>query len=215
MWENIGVEEVVCLDRRLGAAEMFWADTGTWARGTKGVELTDGTYMCHTTRLGKQEKVAGTLRKRGTLLVKETEVRDYGTYCFGRGLRVERRRQWWHECGELGRGWRNVFCSQLCVYKGHRWRCWKNKDPSYSWPSYPILRQSTTHLAILCNTHIIFGWQIVPPCARTNLNYSSQVLSIWFISNLNLPKTIPRMLLNIPFSTDIMGNLLPQFISTR
>jgi len=65
--ENMGVEAMVRLGKRLGAAEMFWDDAGTCARGTKGLELRDGTNMCQTMRLAKQAKVAGTFGNGGTL----------------------------------------------------------------------------------------------------------------------------------------------------
>ena len=39
MLENVGVEEVVRLGKRLGAVEMFWDDAGTRTRGAKGLEL--------------------------------------------------------------------------------------------------------------------------------------------------------------------------------
>jgi len=58
---------VVRLDKRLGAAEMFWDDAGIRARGTKGLKLRDGTNKCHTTRLAKQAKVAGMFRNGGAL----------------------------------------------------------------------------------------------------------------------------------------------------
>jgi len=59
MLDNIGVEAVVRLRKILGAAEMFWDDAGTCARGAKGLELRDGMNKCRTTRLAKQAKVAG------------------------------------------------------------------------------------------------------------------------------------------------------------
>jgi len=37
--ENMGGEVVVCSGKRLGAAEIFWDDAGTRARGTTGLEL--------------------------------------------------------------------------------------------------------------------------------------------------------------------------------
>jgi len=37
--ENMGVEAVVRLGKRLGAAEKLWDDAGTRARGTTGLEL--------------------------------------------------------------------------------------------------------------------------------------------------------------------------------
>jgi len=67
MLENVGVEEVVRLGKRLGAAEMFWDDAGTCARGTKGLELRDGTNKCNTTRLATQAKVAGRFGNGRTL----------------------------------------------------------------------------------------------------------------------------------------------------
>jgi len=67
MLENVGVEAVVRLGKRLGAAEMFWDDAGTCARGTKGLELRDGTNKCHTTRLATQAKVAGRFGNGRTL----------------------------------------------------------------------------------------------------------------------------------------------------
>ena len=33
------VEAMVCLDERLGAAEMFWEDAGTRTRGAEGLEI--------------------------------------------------------------------------------------------------------------------------------------------------------------------------------
>jgi len=67
MLENIRVEAGVCLGKRLGAAEMFWDDAGTCARGARGLEIRDGTNKCHTARLAKQAKVAGTFGNAGTL----------------------------------------------------------------------------------------------------------------------------------------------------
>jgi len=48
MLENIGVEAVVSLGKRLGAAEMLRDDARTFARGTKGLELRDGTRISKT-----------------------------------------------------------------------------------------------------------------------------------------------------------------------
>jgi len=59
MLEHIRFEVVARLGKRLGAAQMFRDDTGTCARGTKGLELKDGANKCRTTRLAKQAKVAG------------------------------------------------------------------------------------------------------------------------------------------------------------
>jgi len=55
---------------------MFWDDSGTRARGTKGLELRDGTNKCYTTRLAKQAKVAGMFGNGRTPQVNEKEVRD-------------------------------------------------------------------------------------------------------------------------------------------
>jgi len=56
MLENIGIGAVVRLGKILGAAEMFWDDAGTCARGTKCLELSDGTNKCRTTRLANRQR---------------------------------------------------------------------------------------------------------------------------------------------------------------
>ena len=76
VWEKIGVEVVVRVGKRLSAAEMFRMMQELTLEVLKGLERSDGTYKCHTTRLAKQIKVAGTFGNGGTLYVNEAEVRD-------------------------------------------------------------------------------------------------------------------------------------------